>query len=275
MSLFSASDRSSDGLAQRFSVAGATDVGGQGCILRTHRKHGFDRCQHGGAGFGMAQVLEHHRTAPDLPDRVGDALSGDVGRRTMHRLEQAREIAFRVDVGRGRNADGAGAGRTQVGKDVAEQVAGHHHVEPVRVQDKVRRKNIDVVLVDVDVRIFLAHFHDALIPVGHGDRDAVGFGGRGQVLLRTALRQVVGELEDTVDADAGHHGFLQHDFAIGPGEHFAADAGVLAFGILAHHPEIDVAGLAVRQWRLHAGHQTAGTQIDVLVEFTTELQQRR
>jgi hypothetical protein len=65
----------------------------------------------------------------------------------MHRLEQRREIAFRIEVGRGRDADGAGAGRAEVREDVAEQVGGHHDVEPVRIAHKVSGEDIDVKLV--------------------------------------------------------------------------------------------------------------------------------
>jgi hypothetical protein len=51
-------------------------------------------------------------------------------------------------------------------------------------------------------------------------------------------------------------------------------AEIFAFGILAHHPEIDVAGLAIGKRRRHAGHQPHRPQIDVLVELAAELDQR-
>src|SRR5262249_33534771 len=52
------------------------------------------------------------------------------------------------------------------------------------------------------------------------------------------------------------------------------DGGVLALGILAHHPEIDVTRLAVGERRRHARHQPDGAQIDVLVELAPEFYQR-
>ena len=52
------------------------------------------------AAVAVAQEVEHHRARPDHGDRVGDALAGDVRRRTMHRLEQRREGAIRIEVGR-------------------------------------------------------------------------------------------------------------------------------------------------------------------------------
>ena len=70
------------------------------------------------------------------------------------------------------------------------------------------------------------------------------------------------------------HGFLHHDFALGAGEHAAADRGIFALGVLAHHPEIDVAGLAIGERRRHAGHQPHRAQIDVLVELAAEQDQR-
>ena len=46
------------------------------------------------------------------------------------------------------------------------------------------------------------------------------------------------------------------------------------FGVLAHHPEVDVARLAVRERRRHARHQPHRAQVDVLVELATEQDQR-
>ncbi|ORM98181.1 hypothetical protein HA46_13715 [Pantoea septica] len=172
----------------------------------------------------------------------------------MHWLKQAGEGAVGIDVGRGRDADGAGAGRAEIGKNVAKQIAGDHHVEPVGVQHEVGGENVDMILVDADLRVVLAHRLDALVPVGHGDGDAVGFGGGGKVFFRAAVGQLVGELQDAVDADARHHGLLDHHFALGAGEHGAANAGVFSFGIFTHDVKVDVARFAVRQRRFNAGH---------------------
>ena len=107
---------------------------------------------------------------------------------------------------------------------------------------EVRGQDVDVVLVHRDVGVRGGHRLDPFVPVGHRDRDAVALGGRGQVLLGPALREVEGVLEDAVDPDPGHHGFLDDGFAVGALEDLAADAGVFAFGVLPHHVEVDVAG---------------------------------
>ena len=100
----------------------------------------------------MAEPFEHHGAAPDLADRVGDAFAGNVGRAAVHRLEQARELAVRIDVGAGCDADGAGAGGAEVGQDVAEQVAGNDHIEERRTLHEVRGEDIDVKLFVDDLR---------------------------------------------------------------------------------------------------------------------------
>lgn len=92
-------------------------------------------------------------------------------------------------------------------------------------------------------------------------------------MLAALLRQLEGELEDAVGADAGEDAFLDDHFALGAREQAAAAIGVLALGVLAHDEEIDLAGLAVLQRRRHAGHQAHRAQIDVLVEFAAELEQ--
>ena len=73
---------------------------------------------------------------------------------------------------------------------------------------------------------------------------------------------------------ARHHGLLGDEFTVGIREHAAADGGIFAFGVFAHHPEIDIAGLAARERRRHAGHQPHRAQIDVLVELPAEFDQR-
>ena len=64
----------------------------------------------------------------------------------------------------------------EVGEDVAEQVGGDDHVEAVRVQHHLDRQAVDVVLVGADVGVVLLHLGEALVPVRHGDRDAVRLG---------------------------------------------------------------------------------------------------
>ena len=94
------------------------------------------------------------------------------------------------------------------------------------------------------------------------------------MLLRRLARELEGEFQHAVDADAGQHGLLHHHFALGAGKDAAADRGIFAFGVFAHHPEIDVAGLAVGERRRHAGHQPDRAQIDVLIELAAEQDQR-
>ena len=74
--------------------------------------------EHGIVRIPVAEEVQHHRRRPGLPDRIGDAAAGDIGRRAMHRLEQARPLARRIQVGRRRDADRSGAGRAEVGQDV-------------------------------------------------------------------------------------------------------------------------------------------------------------
>jgi hypothetical protein len=57
-------------------------------------------------------------------------------------------------------------------------------------------------------------------------------------------------------------------------EHDAADAGIFALGVLAHHVEVDVADLAPGQRAGDAGHQAHRAEVHVLVELAAELEQR-
>jgi hypothetical protein len=80
----------------------------------------------------MTEEVEHHRARPDHRDRVRDVAAIDVRRRAVHRLEQRRELALGVQVGRRCQADRAGTRWPQVGEDVAEQVRRDDDIEALR-----------------------------------------------------------------------------------------------------------------------------------------------
>jgi len=46
---------------------------------------------------------------------------------------------------------------------------------------------------------------------------------------------------------AREHRLLDHQLALGAFEQLAAEVGVLALGVLAHHEEVDVAGFSSSQ----------------------------
>src|SRR4051812_34865711 len=218
------------------------------------------------AGVLVTEVLEHHRARPDLADGVRDALSGDVGRGPMHRLEHRGELALRGQV-RGRcDADRAGHAGSQIGEDVAEEVGPDHDVESVRALHEMRAEDVDVELVDAHVRVLLRHRLYPLVPVGHRDGDAVRLGRRGEMLLRPRLGQVERVAEDPIHALAREGTLLHHHLLVGAFVKAAADGGVLALVVLAHHPEIDVPRFAIAQRRGHARHEADRADVCVLAE---------
>jgi len=131
-----------------------------------------------------------------------------------------------------------------------------------------------MLLVPANIRIVFGHLFHPLIPVGHADRQTVGFGRRSQRFAWAALRQFEGVAQDPVHAAAGKDRLLNHHFMLGAFIGAPAEGGIFAFGIFAHHVKIDIAGLFTRQRAGDAGEQTHRTQVDVLVKLTAELQQR-
>ncbi|MCP1678337.1 hypothetical protein J2T31_001052 [Kerstersia gyiorum] len=100
------------------------------------------------------------------------------------------------------------------------------------------------------------------------------FGGDGQAAPGARTCQLEGVAQDAVGALAGEDRLLDNQFAVRPFEQTAAQIGVFAFRVFAHDEEVDVSGLAACQRARHAFEQAYRPQVDVLVEFTPELQQR-
>jgi len=93
------------------------------------------------------------------------------------------------------------------------------------------------------------------------------------VLLRPLSGQFECEFQNPINSLSGKARLLKYDFAFSPFVHAAADAGILALGVLAHDEEVDVARLAIGQRRADARHEAAGPQVHVLVELAPELDQ--
>ena len=119
-------------------------------------ENSLDRLKDRGPGFTVAKVIKHHRTAPDLSDRVGNAFAGDVRSASVNGFEHAGKFTFRVEVSRGSVADGAGYRGTKITEYVAEEVGCDNDINPVGVEDKVRREDVNVELVYFYTGIFLA-----------------------------------------------------------------------------------------------------------------------
>src|SRR5260370_16000041 len=95
-------DRSGNCCAEILRAGVAAEVRGAGASFRQDFVDGAldGRCRR-----ALAELVEHHRTRPDLAGRVGESAARNVRRRAMHRLEHRRAIALGVDVAGPRAAD--------------------------------------------------------------------------------------------------------------------------------------------------------------------------
>ena len=121
--------------------------------------------------------FQHQRQAEKRGARVGDALAGDVRRRTVGGLEQRRlRRVRRVQVGGRRHPEPAGQHRRQIGENVAVQVAGHHHVEAPRRLHEFHRRRVHQLVVGGHVRVVGGHFLEHPVVEGAPERLGVAFG---------------------------------------------------------------------------------------------------
>ena len=177
----------------------------------------------------MPKMIQHQRAGPDGADGIGDAPAGNVRRRSVDRLEHRRVAPRRIDVRARRDAKTAGDGRTDIGKDVAEQVRRDDDVERLWMRDHARRQRVDVVFAILDRRIVLPHRLGHFVPEHHRVRQRIRLGGAGEQAARPPRGQLETVAENPFDAVAGEHAGLLRHFVIGPAMNAAADAGVLAF----------------------------------------------
>ena len=141
---------------QLASQDGGAELGRRGGPAEVRRRRLLDRPRHGrldrARERGLTEaVLEQQRERAQHRRRVRGSGSGDVGRRAVHRLEDARVRV--AEAGRRREPEPAGHAGGDVGEDVAERVLHHEHVEGRRVRDDQHRDAVDEPVRQLDVGI--------------------------------------------------------------------------------------------------------------------------
>jgi hypothetical protein len=99
------------------------------------------------AASGSPEMVEHHRRRPDLADRIGDALAGDVRRRAVHRLEQRGELASGLMLPEGAMPMVPVQAGPRSDRMSPNRLEATTTSKRVRIQHEMRGQDVDVVLV--------------------------------------------------------------------------------------------------------------------------------
>jgi hypothetical protein len=221
----------------------------------------------------LAQPVEHHRGRQEHGGGIGLALSGDIGRGAVARLEHRMVVA---DVGRRRKAHAADQPGAEIRQDVAEHVLGHHHVEVPRPDDQRQRGRVDIDVAGRDVGKRLCPLVEDLAEEGEG-LEHVGLVDAGYLARAPALAALFGEAEGEVEqALAGrpgdHHGVAGNLVVL---DGAAPVRGEQAFGRFADQHEVDVAGARACQRMRHAGDGADGAHAGIEAELHAQVELRR
>src|SRR4051812_37498115 len=94
------------------------------------------------------------------------------------------------------------------------------------------------------------------------------------MFLWPLLCQLKGKFQKAVNTFAGKNTLLHRDFTVCPRKNSPSNTGVLALAVLPHYIKIDLARLAIGQWRGNAMKEPHGAQIHILVELPPEFYYR-
>mmetsp|Transcript_26553 Transcript_26553/g.87214 ORF Transcript_26553/g.87214 Transcript_26553/m.87214 type:complete len:353 (-) Transcript_26553:226-1284(-) len=114
--------------------------------------------------LGTVKVIaEHHGSGEDGGEGIGLVRSGDVRSGSVDGLKDAG--AGGVADGSGReHAEGADEHGGLIRQDVSEDVSGDHHIELLRVADKLHGSVVDIHVRELDVRIVLVGLDHNVAP---------------------------------------------------------------------------------------------------------------
>ena len=190
--------------------------------------------------LGLAERVEHQRGAPDRAHRVRDPLAGDVGRRAVHRLEDpasSRSRARRYALAAmpmppcSTAAMSVSTSPNRFEATTTSRLCG--------VADHPRGERVDEHALELHVRDARPRPPRRPRPRARS-RSASAFD---FVALVTTPRRPSASSNaysiDAAHAGAREHARLDPDLELEPLVRAAADAGVLALGVLAHEEHVD------------------------------------
>lgn len=221
---------------------------------------------------GTPEVRQQHAAAEHLPERVGDALPGDVGGAAADALEEAEVTGS--DVPRPCQTDAALDRRAEVGHDVTEQVVRDDDVEVLGGLDHAHRQDVHVQVRCLDVGVLVGDdLEDALpevMTVPHG----VGLVAHADAGLAVGHSPLEGGADDPLDALAGVHLGLHRHLVQGAALELATDAVVQALGVLAEDDEVDVLAALADEDGAPGVEQPHGAEVDVEVRLEAAVEQQ-
>ena len=220
----------------------------------------------------LAQMLQHHGRGPERPDRVRDALAGDVEGGAVDGLEHRGRLPLRVQVrGRG-DPERASQRRREVRQDVSMQVGRDDRIQRLRLHGHSHGHRVDQHLVPRHVRKILGDLGGNLIPHHHGMALRVALGHHREQLARTRLGQLEGEANDPVHSGSRHDGDVGgHLFRQAPMD-AATYAGIFAFGVLAHDDPVQFRTGDMTQRAGDARQNPGRTNVGILIKRLADRQ---
>src|SRR5580658_2356017 len=189
-------------------------------------------------------MLEHHCGGPKGADGIGDAFAGDVEGSAVYGFEHGGEAAFRVDIAGGRDAEAAGEGGGEVGKNVGVKIRGHDRIYAGGLGDHTRGHGVDEHLVPGDVGKLSRDFGGDLVPENHAVALGVGFGDNSEKFSRALLGELESEAHDSGDTAPGEDGCFRGDLFGKTAVGSATLAGIFAFGVFANDRPVKIGLLA-------------------------------
>src|SRR5579862_346037 len=225
-----------DGLGELLRVGLAAEIAGAHLVLQQHVVDGLlDTFRL----VVVAHVVEHHRGREHERERIGDALAGDVGRGTVHRLEDRGVLA---DVARGRHSQATHEAGVEVREDVAEEVRRHDHVELVRVHHELHGAGVDDALVAIDpAHVLLRDVAARLEEEARERLQHIRLVHERHLLALVLHRVLESELADAPAARARVHARSErHRVRIVADRNVVLESHVEPLEVLAHEHEVDV-----------------------------------
>src|SRR6185503_4715536 len=186
--------------------------------------------------------------------RIGDALTRDVRRRSVHRFKHRALLA---DVRAGNESQAADKTRAKIGNDVAVKILEQHDVKLLGTHHQLHTRVVDNLVVSDDIGIVLTHLAETLEKQTIGKFHDVCLVDRGHFLSPLTLRVFECEARDSrrclLSDDLYTLNHARHDDVLQP--------RVQTLCVLTHDDEIKL-----RVTTRHIRQRAYGPQVCVEIE---------